>query len=183
MQGIALPAANFVHLKPGLSPARVSRLHALNCAACKRARLALHSHPVGMFRRSLEVWTIEGPNNAHWVLCGFACLREALDVLDVAGVADVSKAELTPGTADCMYCVGCGVAIYTAPACQVHRGACPEWSWRSATVLTKQFMDAWVEDFNELPDDDVWVLADELANKAPELTAEQLVAVVVGLMD
>ena len=136
-----------------------------------------------MFRRSLEVWTIEGPNNAHWVLCGFACLREALDVLDAAGVADVSKAELTPGTADCMYCAACGNAIYTASACQVHRGACPEWSWRSATVLTKQFMDAWFEDFDELPQDDVWVMADDLANKAPELTAQQLVAVVVGLMD
>jgi hypothetical protein len=44
-------------------------------------------------------------------------------------------------------------------------------------------MDAWVEDFSELPDDDVWVMADELASRAPQLTAEQLVAVVVGLMD
>ena len=176
-------AANFAFCNLGVSTARVCALHALHCSTGKGARLALDCHPVSMFRRSLEVWTIEGPNNAHWVLCGFACLREALDVLDAAGVADVSKAELTPGTADCMYCAGCGYAIYTASACQVHRGACPEWSWRSATVLTKQFMDAWVEDFSELPDDDVWVMADELASRAPQLTAEQLVAVVVGLMD
>ena len=136
-----------------------------------------------MFRKAMNVWTIEGPHDAHWVLCSFPCLRHALEVLDTAGVADVTKSELTPGTADCMHCIACGDAIYTAPACQVHRGECPQWSWRSATVLTKLFLDAWLEDFEDAPSDEVWGIADDVANGSPHLSGQQLVTVVVGLMD
>jgi hypothetical protein len=133
--------------------------------------------------KPINVWVIQGPKNSQLVLCCFTCLKEALEVLDVEGLADVARAEVKPGTAACMHCACCGFSFYTARQCTLHHDGCPEWSWSASTVMTKLFMEAWNEDFAEDPDPRAWRIAEHVISANPDLTNEQLVTVVVGLMD